>query len=220
MKKRSELDQAEDAEGELQLTAAREEGSIIKCIVVRCHQSKNTFAHVVPCKGADEDGYVVNLLVADISWLGHVRLILKSDQEVSLLALVTQTLKVMKFKVEGLESLTTEQSAAYESQSNGATEVAVRAMRGVIRTLRLCLEARVGKKIPDGHPLMAWLMEHAALLLNVTVRGEDGLTPWGRVRGRAFNQRLFGYGGSVIAKLPLKGPQHDADGNMGARQQI
>jgi len=67
MRKRSELDQAEDADGELQLTAAREEGSIIKCIVVRCHQSKNTFAHVVPCKGADEDGYVVNLLVADIS---------------------------------------------------------------------------------------------------------------------------------------------------------
>mgnify|MGYP002809736116 CR=1 FL=1 len=86
-----------------------------------------------------------------------------------------------------------------------------------MRTLRLCLEARVGQKVPDSHPLMAWLLEHTAHLLNVTVRGDDGLTPWARVRGRAFNQRLFGYGESVIAKLPPKGPQHDVNGNMSAR---
>ena len=89
-----------------------------------------------------------------------------------------------------------------------------------MRTLRLCLDARVGRKVPDSHPLMAWLLEHTALLLNVTVRGDDGLTPWARVRGRAFNQRLFGFGESVIAKQPPKGPQHDADGNMGPRQQL
>ena len=87
--------------------------------------------------------------------MGNIRLIPKSDQEVALLALVSQTLTVMKFKVEGLASLTTEQSAAYESQPNGATEVAVSAIRGLRRTLRLCLEARVGKKVPDSHPLMA-----------------------------------------------------------------
>ena len=133
LKKRSELELAENAEGETQLAAARQDGSIVKCIIARCHQSKNTFAHFIPCKGADEDQYVANLLVADISWVGHVRLIFKSDQEVALLALVTQILKVMKFKVEGLESLTTEQSAAYESQPNGATEVAVRSIRGQLR---------------------------------------------------------------------------------------
>ena len=109
--------------------------------------------------------------------MGHIRFTLKSDQEVALLALASQTLKVMKFKVEGLESLTTEQSAAYESQSNGSTEVAVRAIRGPMRTLRRCLEARVGQKVPDSHPLMAWLLEHTAHLPNVTVRGDDGLTP-------------------------------------------
>ena len=73
-------------------------------------------------------------MVADISWMGHVRLILKSDQELGMLALVTQILKVMKFKVEGFESLTTEQSVAYGSQPNGATEVAVGAIRGQLRT--------------------------------------------------------------------------------------
>ena len=41
MKRRSELEQPENAEGEVQLMAAREDGSIIKCIVIRCHQSKN-----------------------------------------------------------------------------------------------------------------------------------------------------------------------------------
>ena len=134
------------------------------------------------------------------------------------MALLTRTLRVMKSTVDELEPLTTEHSAKYESQSNGATEVAIRAVRGLFRTLRLCLEGRIGFKIPDNHPLVPWLLEHTALLLNITTRGEDGLTPWARVRGRAFKHRMFCFGEGVIAKQPPKGPQHDADGNMGARQ--
>ena len=29
------------------------------------------------------------------------------------------------------------------------------------------------------------------MILNVKVKGADGLTAWARVRGRAFNQRLL-----------------------------
>ncbi len=93
----------------------------------------------------------------------------------------------------------------------------VRALRGQFRTLRLCLERRVGRKIPARHPLTAWLLEHTALLLNASVRGEDGLTSWARVRGRPFGQRLVGFGEYVLWKLPTKGPQHDEAGNMASR---
>ena len=94
--------------------------------------------------------YVVNLLVADIRGLGHVRLILKTDQEVSLLALVALNLKVMKFKVEDLETLTTDQSVAYESRPDGATEVAVRAIPGLLRTLVSALEHGSVRRYPTG----------------------------------------------------------------------
>jgi len=38
-----------------------------------------------------------------------------------------------------------------------------------------------------------------------------------RIRGRASGQRLIGFAEQVLWKLPTKGPQHDADGNMSAR---
>ena len=65
--------------------------------------------------------------------------------------------------------------------------------------------------------MVAWLLEHTCLILSVRVRGTDVLTPWARVRGRAFNQRMLSFLESVFYKLPTKGPQAAPDGNMGAR---
>ena len=59
--------------------------------------------------------YVVDLTVADVSWLGRAKPIPKTDQEVSLMAFVTQTHKAMKFKIADLESSTTEHGVKYEN---------------------------------------------------------------------------------------------------------
>ena len=79
-------------------------------------------------------------------------------------------------------------------------------IRGLVGTLKLALEAEIEKAIPIGHALVPWLIEHAALLLNVKSRGQDGLTPWARVRGRPFSQQLLCYAEQVLYKLPPKGP--------------
>ena len=55
------------------------------------------------------------------------------------------------------------------------------------------------------------------MLLNVKCRGQDGLTPWQRVRGRPFNQPMLGFGEMVLHKLPPKDPKSNLDGNMGSR---
>ena len=88
VKKRDELEYELDATGEEQLLAARTQGTIVKCIVVGCLQSKNIFAHCVPCKGVDEEGYVADLVVKDVLWLGHSELIVKGDNEPALQALI------------------------------------------------------------------------------------------------------------------------------------
>ena len=149
--------------------------------------------------------------------MGHVKLIIKSDQETALTALITRALQLLRCQVEGLESVGTEHSQAYDSQASGGTEVGVRILRGLFRTLKLCLEGRIGRKLPINHPMTSWLLEHTSLLLNACIRGEDGSTAWARVRGRAFGQRLIGFGESILWKQPLKGPQHDVEGNMGPR---
>ncbi len=88
VKHRKELDFELTPEGDAALEAARRKGDVVKAVLVRCMGTKCLFAHVVPCKGADEEDYVANMVAEDILWLGHVELILKGDNERSLQALI------------------------------------------------------------------------------------------------------------------------------------
>ncbi len=79
VKRKDELKEQEDEK----IDEARSRGEIVKCVLARCFESKNVFAHCIPCKGADEEGYTAGLIVADIAWLGHTQMILKTDNEVA-----------------------------------------------------------------------------------------------------------------------------------------
>jgi hypothetical protein len=169
----------------------------------------------VPRKGADEEDFVADLVVKAISWMGHTELILKGDNEPALQALISRTLELVRIKVDRVTTVSTETPPTYDSQSNGGVEVGVMLIRCLFRTLRLCLENRIGRKIPVDHAVVPWLLGHTCLLLNVKTRGSDGLTPWARARGRNFAQKLLGFGEKVLYKLPVKGPQ--APANMEAQ---
>ena len=205
----------EEVEEAQSLEEARTKGEAVKCLVVRCSWTKCVFAHIVPQKGLDEENIAVDMLLSDLEWLGHTRMILKSDGEPSVQALVRRTIGLAKSECRDLKQISKEESAAYDSQSNGLTEIGVRLIRGVFRTLKVCLEDRVDKSIPIDHALVAWLLEHTCLVLNVMGRGEDGITPWHRARGRPFKQQLVGFGERVLYRFPAKGPQHAPGGNMG-----
>ena len=215
--RKQEVDQAQDAGDEPDLESARATGTVVKCILARCSITKMLFAHVVPQKGVDEDMYVARLVSDDIAWLGHSKAIIKGDNEPALQALIRRVIDMSKAECKTIDSLSREESAPYDSQSNGSTETGVRLIRGLFRTTELCLEARVQKVIPVNHALVPWILEHAALLLNTMVRGQDGATPWARARGRPFRQQLVGIGESVLYKFPAKGPRSDPMGNMGPK---
>ena len=215
VKARKELDYPDDPAGEANLEAARAAGTLIKCLVVRCAATKNVFGHVIPRKGADEEDFAANRVVKIVEWLGHTELILKGDNEPALQALTARALELIRVRVTKVAKIGSETPPAYDSQSNGAVEVGVMLIRGMFRTIRLCLEARLDRKIPVDHALVPWLLEHACLLINVKSRGADGLTGWARARGRNFAQKLVGFGEKVLYKLPMKGPH--AAANMDAK---
>ena len=212
IKLRSELEMSNE-----DVDAARQRGEIAKCLVVRCYVSKAVFGHVIPRKGLDEDGIVVEKILQNLEWLGHTRIIVKADNEPSIQALARRAIELAKVEIKDLDQVSKEDPVAYDSMTNGGTEVGVGLMRGLFRSVKLCLEQRINKQIPVDHPMIAWLMEHASLLLNALVRGTDGLTAWKRVRGRAFGQPLVGIGENVLYKHPTKGPRHNPHGNIGAQ---
>ena len=174
-------------------------------MIVRCLQSKNALAHVTPQKGDDEDHYCAKLGVADIEWLGHTKVIIKTDNERASVALKYRVVKTLR-EWKAMDNVQTESPAAYESQSNGGIEVGIKIVRGMFRTLKLCLEAMLGKHISANHALIPWLLQHTCTILNAKSRGSDGLTCWERIKGRMFSQLLLGFAETVLYKLPSDGP--------------
>ena len=67
-----------------------------KVLVAYCQFTKCVFAHAVPQKGVDPEYYAVERLVRDIQWLGHTRVILKSDNEKAILKLLTEVPKSIR----------------------------------------------------------------------------------------------------------------------------
>lgn len=164
----------------------------------------------------DEDGVVVDMMVRDIEWLGHTRLILKAGNEPAVQAPAKAALQIVKIDRQHVEQVSAEAPPTYESQANGGIEVGIRIVRGIPRTVKMCLERRIDRHIPLSHPVVEWLLEHACLLTNALVRGNDGLTARARTRGRPFSQQVVGFGEVVLYLYPTKGQQHDPHGNVGA----
>ena len=163
-----------------------------KVLVVRDSRSKSVFAHVVPAKGVDERGFSVDAFVDDIRWLGYVKITLKSDNEPAIVKLLGAALR--ELRVQGIEQAIEEHSPEFDPRANGSAEVAVRLLKGHLRTLRSGLESQIGFKIPARHALMDWLVRHSASLITWCARGHDGQTAYQRVRGREFRTRLLTFG--------------------------
>ena len=81
---------------------------------------------------------------------------------------------------------------ALEQLESGDDEEAVK------EYLKLCLEDRIGKRIPSEHPLLAWLVRHTAWLLSVRIRGDDETTAHERLRGEPFARRPVAFGEDCI----------------------
>ena len=81
-------------------------------------------AHVVSTTGVGSDRYAVEKLRGDIAWFGYTRVILKSDNEAAIIALLTETLGSLK--VETVDQASEAHPPAFDSKANGNVENAVR----------------------------------------------------------------------------------------------
>ena len=185
--------------------------------MVKDLKSKAIFAHAVPQKGVDADGYAVVRLVEDIRWLGYIKILLKADDEHAIVKLLHDSLRRIKTDVMDMEQVGKEHPPSYDSRSNGSVENAVKAVQGLLRTVKLGFEAKVGKTVPLTHPVVAWMVEHVAWILTTRRLGVDGRSPYHSVRGRPFTRRLLEFGEMALYKLPMKGPRHDERGKLEER---
>ena len=96
-----------------------------------------------------------------------------------------------------------ENSPQGDSQSNGRAEKAVRDIEEQVRTLRACLEADMGARLPVMHPVMAWLVEASADYINRFRKAREDSTPLEKIRGQHQPKKMADFGECVML-LPAK----------------
>ena len=114
----------------------------VQAIVMYDGGSGSPFMHVVPSKGTTDNKYAAEKIVEDIIYLGHTRVVLRSDNEPALVQLVSDALKGLR--IQHIESAAAEGSVPYDPQTAGAAEVAVRNMKAQVRATHLTLDRFLG----------------------------------------------------------------------------
>ena len=97
---------------------------VMKGLVIYSSADKGVFSHAIPRKGADP--YVVQCIVNDIAWLGHTRMVLRSDNEPAMSALIAEALRGLRVQLLDVDAVAAEGAVPYDPQTNGAAEVAVK----------------------------------------------------------------------------------------------
>ena len=116
--------------------------------------------------------------------LGSQMVTLKSDTEPGSLA---QAQEIRRLRRESSITIL-EHPEEREKQSNHLAEGSEKIVKGLTRILKSSTESNLRTEIGPSHPLIPWISEHAAQLMNRYMVGADGRTPTERLRGRGFQR--------------------------------
>ena len=131
--------------------------------------------------------------------LGYRRVVFRSDNEPALLAFLDKLRENLSGEV------VVEGSPVGDPQSNGAAEMAVGQLKGLVRTLKYSVEQRLQTRIPDDHPILAWLVVHAGACQRRFTVGVDGKTPMERLVERRCGVEMAEFGEQVMAGVGGEG---------------
>ena len=151
----------------------------IKVLVGRDSHARVYWSCPVPQKGLDNEEYAVRQTLRFLDFLGYNNLVLKSDQEPALGAVLK---KVRVHRGMDTQNMI-EHSAVGDSKQNGFIERAIQQVEGQIRTLRDALESNLGIKLRTDDCVVPWMVAHAGNLLTLYEIGPDGRSPFQRLRG-------------------------------------
>ena len=163
------------------------------------HRSRGIWAMAVEQKGVTESS--VAWIDGKLNQAGcrGTKVILKSDQEESIVALKKAVAVRRRAETIPIES------PVRDSRANGAIERTIRTWAAQVRTLRHHLEYRLNKKMSNGSPLMSWLTAWAADVLTRYRVQAYGKTSYEFTTGHKGAQPIAMFGEKVMfMHTPLK----------------
>ena len=164
----------------------RDNPGCVCSLCIKEAKSKAVVAFTVPRKGRDE--YSLQRVMQALSFMGHKRVIIKSDQEPAMISLI-----------EGVRDrwtgeLVHEKSPVGDHRANGWIEAGIRTVEAQIRALKLDVEKKYSIEIDHTSVLVPWIVEYASWIVTRFGIGRDGKTPLKILRGKDTTTPLCGFG--------------------------
>ena len=190
------------AESELSEATGAADKSNLPILVIKDKQSKTIAASFVPAKGTDP--FAVKFFSNFLQRMGHRKILNKSDHEHSILALKKKA--AQNAEIEAV----LEEPPVGQSKSNGEIEVAVKEIKGMIRSVKSDLEHKLNFEIDRRHPILAW---HVADVISRHRLGPDGRTAEKRRTGKNWKRLAFQCGELIFVHETMPRAVHQARGS-------
>lgn len=160
-------------------------------IIMIERQTTMSVAFVVKAKGSIEQA---KRILEFIESFGYDKVSLKSDNE--------DVIKVLRDEAIHLRRAQTipAGSVPYHPETHGIAEKAVQDVTTQLRKCKMALESRIKGRINVDAPIMEWMVEHAARILNCHLVGHDGRVPHNRAKSRNPFPTQVEFGEQVLAK--------------------
>ena len=158
------------------------------------------FATAVPTKGASGK-FAVDKALQFMEEVGDTtsKVIVKIDQEPSIQYFVKD---LIESRPQGQTVI--EESPVKSSGSNGIVERGVQVLEGQLRVMLLAFESRMGREVSAKEPIVTFMPEYAAYLLNRREQGKDGKTSYERCKGKKAIVLGVEFGEKLLYKVRPK----------------
>ena len=159
----------------------------VVALFASCRSSTNLLATRCTTKGPI-DTYVVAAFASWIWELGHARLIIQSDGQTAIPALVSAVRDTVIADGEA-EQITCQVSPKGSHESNGAAERTVQQVRGMARVYLEHVREKTASEFPPKSQF------HAAWIYNrFHVRADTRVTPYSKIRLKTYAQPVLPFG--------------------------
>ena len=154
-------------------------------MAVRDRDTTFLAGHVGEQKGAGPQGAVSQLLKDLRNMCHYDKIVIRTDQEVSIVDLFKRVAKERGTSKTILETA----PPRSDSKANGEAEHAVQSIEQMVRTYRVDLQERCGEELSVEDAFYAWLVEHACDMINKFTVRKDGNTAWEQLKSGPFHWR-------------------------------
>ena len=158
--------------------------------------TQNPLAIALPGKNAELE-YVTGQLVSFIKRLGYTELVVRSDGEPSITAIVDRLMA--EIKKTGVQArVRSEKTPRYSSQSLGAVGSMQSLLQKQVRTLKTDLETKIKSHLLTSMAVWPWLVRHSAWLVERYQMRANGRTSYQDCFGTIYTGIVLRFGEQAI----------------------